>query len=102
MTARNVTATADRVTPKCAKCGSEKISPSWAKRRTYYRCAKCINASPAGKRARAKWLRANGWRRIYAGGRPLGYAPTLAVAEQMRDHRQARVRAYREQRSATQ
>lgn len=44
--------------PVCYACGSDKLAPS-TKQKTVRsrRCARCINQSPAGKAARARWIR---------------------------------------------
>jgi hypothetical protein len=90
----------------CHRCGSSKLSPSSVKKRSR-RCARCVNASPAGKAARRRYMRKyyttpagraaqarHRGRRIEAAGRYWGTAATPALAEQLKAYVRQRVTAF--------
>ena len=86
----------------CKRCGERPALPAAARNRpNSARCSRCMNASPAGLRARRAYMRRNGNRRIYIAGRNVGFAATAAQAAQINAHIRRRTREFSSNQPAT-
>lgn len=98
---------------RCKVCTLDKwIPPSYARRR-HWICTSCHNASPAARRARAKWVKkrrqtaegkayekALDARRVRYYDKNFGYAATAADAQAMTAHIRRRMLEFKSRQSS--
>lgn len=79
---------------ECAKCGAPKVPPS-QRRFPSGRCSRCMNGTEAGKRARSKYQRRSGNKRmIRICDRYYGYAKTPELAEAIKAYARSMLNRY--------
>jgi hypothetical protein len=76
---------------ECHLCGSTKLAATSGRYRSY-RCARCINASAAGRRARDKYQQ----RRIRVCNEYYGFAKTPALADAIHAHIRRRLSEFKQ------